>query len=160
MKIIERVLYGKRGEGCLVRYEGVATWFSVYCQNGKERRRTTAKSDLKAAKKITRDFSMPSLRAPRPQAAASADGARVTVSELLDELEADFRLRGVKCGPRRSTTRPWFDVVRRCEGGQAHLGDVDRYIEARLAEDYAPASVNRKRACWGRRCAWRIGAAR
>src|SRR6266850_1191029 len=26
MKIIERVTYGKRGEGSLVRYEGVATW--------------------------------------------------------------------------------------------------------------------------------------
>ena len=28
MKIVERVAYGERGQGSLVRYEGVATWFS------------------------------------------------------------------------------------------------------------------------------------
>ena len=37
MKVVERVKCGERGDGSLVRYEGVATWFSVYCQKGKER---------------------------------------------------------------------------------------------------------------------------
>ena len=97
MKIIERVTYGKRGEGSLVRYEGVATWFSVYCQRGQERRRTTAKTDFKEAKKAHREF-LDKLAAERqghtPLPAPIA--ARVTVGALLDELVADFRLRGVK----------------------------------------------------------------
>ena len=37
--------------------------------------------------------------------------------------------------------RAWFGDLR---AGKLTAGDIDRYIEARLAEDYAPASVNRQ----------------
>ena len=52
-KIIERVRYGDRGEGCLVRYEGVATWYSVYHQRGTEHRRTTKETDVNRARKAS-----------------------------------------------------------------------------------------------------------
>jgi integrase len=146
MKIIERVTYGKRGEGSLVRYEGVATWFSVYCQRGQEHRRTTAKTDFKAAKKAHKEF-LDKLAAERqghtPLPAPLA--ARVTVGELLDQLEADFRLRGVKWWAQAkyhaAVVRTWFGDQR---AGNLTPADVDRYIEARLEDDYAPASVNRQ----------------
>jgi integrase len=145
MKIIERELYGKRGEGSLVRYEGVATWFSVYCQRGTEHRRTTGKTDLKAAKKKHKEF-LDKLAAERqghkPMPTPQAE--RVTVGELLEELEADFRLRGVKWWAQAkyhaAAVRAWFGDRK---ASKLTAGDVDRYIEARL-EDYAPASVNRQ----------------
>ena len=146
MKIIERVAYGKRGEGCLVRYAGVATWFSVYCQRGQERRRPTAKTDLKAARKVHQGF-LDALAAERqgytPLPAPLA--ARVTVGELLDQLETDFRLRGVKWWAQAkyhaAVVRTWFGDMK---AGKLTAADVDRYIEAGLADDYAPASVNRQ----------------
>jgi integrase len=146
MKIIERVPFGKRGEGSLIRYEGVATWFSVYCQRGRERRRTTGKTDLKAAKKAHRGF-LDKLAAEREGHAplpAPMD-ARITVGQLLDELETDFRLRGVKWWAQAkyhaAAVREWFGDAR---ADKLAVADVDRYIEARLADGYAPASVNRQ----------------
>jgi integrase len=71
---------------------------------------------------------------------------RVTVGELLDDLGADFRLRGTKwwtSGAKSytATVREWFGDVR---ATRLQAADVDRYIEAKLAEGYAPASVNRQ----------------
>ena len=146
MKITERVAYGKRGEGCLVRYTGVATWFSVYCQRGKERRRTTGKTDLKVAKKVHKGY-LDALAAERQghPALPTPLAARVTVGELLDQPEADFRLRGVKWWAQAkyhaAVVRTWFGDMR---ASTLTAAEIDRYIEARLAEDYAPASVNRQ----------------
>src|SRR5262249_45216777 len=134
-------------EGSLIRYEGVATWFSVYCQKGKERRRTTGKTDIKAATKVHKGF-LAALKAEdhggRPLPSPMA--ARVSVGELLDELGADFRLRGTRWGAWGA--KSYIAIVRE---GLGHVraaklmpADVDRYIEAKLAEGYAPASVNRQ----------------
>jgi integrase len=146
MRIIERVAYGERGQGSLVRYEGVATWFSVYCQHGVERRRTTGETDFKAARRAHRRF-LDALAAERqghtPLPALMA--ARVTVGELLDALEADFRLRGVKWWAQAkyhaAAIREWFDDAK---ASKLTSADVDRYIESRLGEGHAPASVNRQ----------------
>ena len=124
MKIIERVPYGERGQGSLIRYDGVATWFSVYFQRGQERRRTTGKADLKAAKKVHKGY-LDALAAERqghtPLPAPMA--ARVTVGELLDELEADFRLRGVKWWAQAkyhaAVVRAWFGDMRRASSLRA-----------------------------------------
>jgi integrase len=146
MKIVERVSYGERGEGSLIRYAGVATWFSVYCQRGVEHRRTTGKTDLKAARRAHRGY-LDALaaerqghkRLPLPMA------ARVTVDELLDALEADFRLRGLRwlkqAKYHAAGIRAWFGDAR---AAKLTAADVDRYIEAKLAEGYTPASVNRQ----------------
>jgi hypothetical protein len=52
MKVTERVRYGSRGQGSLIRYEGVANWFSCYCAHGKEVRESTETDDLKAARRF------------------------------------------------------------------------------------------------------------
>jgi hypothetical protein len=75
MKIIERVPYGDRGEGALVHYEGVATRYSVYHQRGVEHRRTTGKTDLKAARKKHREF-LDKLGAERQGGKTAADAER------------------------------------------------------------------------------------
>ena len=97
MKIVERIPYGERRDGTLFRYEGVATWYSSYYQRGIERRRSTKETDFKAARKVHRGF-LDALAAERDggKALPAPMAARTTVAELLDDLEADFRLRGVK----------------------------------------------------------------
>jgi len=146
MKIIERVPYGERGEGCLIRYEGVAPWYSIYHQRGLEHRRTTGKTDLKAARKKHREF-LDKLAAERQggKVMPTPKDERVTVGALLDELEADFRLRGVKWWAQAkyhaAAIREWFADVR---ASKLTSADVDRYVEARLGEGYASASVNRQ----------------
>ena len=146
MKIVERVAYGERGQGSLVRYAGVATWFSVYCQRGAERRRTTGETDFKAARKAHKKF-LDALAAEREghKVLPAPLAARVTVGELLDDLEADFRLRGVKWWKQAkyhaAVVREWFGDTKATKLGAA---DVDRYIEAKQKEDYASASINRQ----------------
>ena len=70
---------------------------------------------------------------------------RLTVGDLLDALESDFRLRGLKS---LKQTKGHLEIVRAAFG---HLRAVDlttemvsRYIEERLAEDLAPATINRR----------------
>jgi integrase len=146
MKIVERIPYGERRDGTLFRYEGVATWYSSYYQRGVERRRSTKQTEFKAAKKVHRSF-LNALAAERdggkPLPAPMA--ARTTVAELLDDLEADFRLRGVKWWAQ---AKYHAQVVRDALGTSRAVkltsADVDRYIEARQHEDYSAASINRQ----------------
>jgi integrase len=106
------------------------------CQRGQERRRTTAKTDFKAAKKAHKEF-LDKLAAERqghtPLPAPLA--ARVTVGELLDQLEADFRLRGVKWWAQAK----YHAAVVRTLFGDQRAGNL-----APADVDYAPASVNRQ----------------
>lgn len=147
MKIVERERYGQnRGDGTLFRYEGVATWYSSYYQRGIERRRSTKQTDLKAAKAVHRGF-LRALAAEREggKALPAPMAARMTVADLLDELEADFRLRGVKWWAQAKyhaqVVRDELGTVR---AGKLEAADVDRYIEARRREDYRDASINRQ----------------
>ena len=70
---------------------------------------------------------------------------RLTVADLLDSLETDFRIRGLK-SPHQ--TAGHLRIVR-AEFGHYRAVDltteiVSRYIEGRLAEDQAPATINRR----------------
>jgi integrase len=68
---------------------------------------------------------------------------RFKILELLDALEADYKLRGKESMQTRSN----FKRVRLDFGLQRAVSltaeQVDRYIEQRLAEGSAPASINR-----------------
>jgi integrase len=146
MKIVERVPYGERRDGTLFRYEGVATWYSSYYQHGVERRRSTKKMDLKAARKVHRGF-LDALATERnggrPLAAPMA--ARTTVAELLDDLEADFRLRGVKWWAQaKYHAQVVRDALGAFKAAKLSPADIDRYIAAKQQEDYSAASINRQ----------------
>jgi integrase len=146
MKIVERVPYGERRDGTLFRYEGVATWFSSYYQHGVERRRSTKTTDFKAARKVHRGF-LNALAAERDggKALPAPMAARMTVSELLDQLEADFRLRGVKWWAQaKYHAQVIRDALGAFRAAKLTPSDVDRYIEARQHEDYRDASINRQ----------------
>jgi len=146
MKIVERIPYGERRDGTLFRYEGVATWYSSYYQRGIERRRSTKETDFKAARKVHRGF-LDALAAERDggKALPAPMAARTTVAELLDDLEADFRLRGVKWWAQaKYHAQVVRDALGPCKAAKLTPADVDRYIEARQHEDYSAASINRQ----------------
>src|SRR5215813_10089001 len=152
MKVIERVRYGSRGQGSLIRYEGVANWYSVYWVNGREVRETTETTDFKAAKRFHKQ--------KLEEVAADHQGgkkfvmpmaARVTVGELLTDLERDYELRGVRSLRQvKAHMAPIREAFGDLRASQVTATGVDRYIEARLGETtrhgatVAPATVNRE----------------
>jgi integrase len=143
MKVIERVRYGdKQGDGSLIRYEGVATWYSVYCQRGKEHRRSTHETDLKKARKKHKEH-LDKLAAERQggKPLPTPQDAKITVGALLDNLERADRLRDKNAEAKYYAlpVRAWFGDTRAVSLTSAA---VDRYIEAQKVEGYAPASIN------------------
>src|SRR5262249_42085274 len=146
MKIVERVPYGERRDGTLFRYEGVATWYSSYYQHGVERRRSTKTADFKAARKVHRGY-LNALAAERDggKALPAPMAARTTVAELLDDLEADFRLRGVKWWAQaKYHAHVVRDALGTFKAAKPTPADVDRSIDARQHEAYSDASITRQ----------------
>ena len=156
MKIIERKHYGSRGEGSLVRYDGVENWYSVYCAHGKEIRQTSGTADFKAAKKFHKGV-LDALAVDRQglRRFVPPTDARVTVGELVAALVADYELRGV-----RSLVQVRAHLGMPPKEGQAprtilkafgtwRVGDltaeaIDRYALRRTDEGAKPATVNRE----------------
>jgi len=156
MKVKERVRYGSRGQGCLIRYEGVANWYSVYSAHGKEVRQSTGSADLKAAKRFHREL-LDGLAADRQglRPFVSPLEARVTVAELVTALVADYELRGVRSltqvrahlrlpakegEPPRTILRAFASW----RAAELSAEAVDTYVERRLGEGAAAATVNRE----------------
>jgi integrase len=118
-------------------------WCAYYLR-GKEYRESTSETDPKEAGKF--------LRRRLKEVGADQIGAkafvgpqqeRVKISELLDALEADYKLRSKDSMQTRSNlkrVRLDFGLHRACS---LTAEQVDGYIEQRLAEGFAPASINR-----------------
>jgi len=71
--------------------------------------------------------------------------ARMAVAELLDDLEADFRLRGVKWWAQaKYHAQVVRDALGTFKASKLTPADVDRYIEAQQREKYSDASINRQ----------------
>ncbi len=145
MKALERVRLGGRGQGTLARFEGSPNWVFCHYVHGTERRESTGTSDFKLARRVAKQ--------KLDEVAADRQGLkpylvpatrRVRVDELLDALEADARLRQI---------RSWASFRSHLKPVRAHFGGwcapdvtaaaIDAYIEDRLEDDCAPASINR-----------------
>jgi integrase len=145
MKALERVRMGGRGQGTLAKFEGSPNWVSCYYVRGVEHRPSTGTTDLKKAKRIHKqnlDEVAADRQGLKPYLTPAA--RRTRVDELLDDLEADARLRQI---------RSWASFLSHLKPVRAHFGTwvapeitaaaVDAYIEDRLEEDAAPATINR-----------------
>ena len=156
MKIKERLRYGSRGQGCLIRYEGVANWYSVYSAHGKEVRQSTGSADLKVARRFHRQL-LDALAADRQglRPFVPPTEARVTVAELVTALVADYELRGVRSliqvrahlGLPAKEGDPARTILRAFGSWRAAeltAEAVDTYVERRLSEGAAAATVNRE----------------
>ena len=146
MKIVERVRMGGWGAGSLFRQAGSTSWFSSFSRHGVEHVESCRTSDLRKAKKIhkSRLDKLASERQGHETFLTPVD-KRVTVGQLLDALETDFRLRQVKslahCLSHMKRVREHFGVWRAAE-----LSDdaVDTYIQKRVDAGSPPATINRE----------------
>jgi integrase len=134
----------ERGRGRLYHQQGSALWWMAFYKRGKQIRMSTGETDEKKAERALklklqeRDAELgggKKMITPQQQ--------RITVSELLDNLESDYRLRGIyspQFKSHLSHIRNYFGDWRAVEIKAAL---VDRYIEGRLAKGAKPSSVNR-----------------
>jgi integrase len=133
-----------RGDGRIFRRSGSAFYWCAYYLRGKQYRQSTEETDEKKAKKF--------LNRKVKEVHADEIGARpfvgpqqqrITVSELLDALEADYKLRG----------KDSRQVKTHLKSIREHFGDwravavtaeaVDAFITGLLESGKAPATVNR-----------------
>ncbi len=170
MKVKERVTFGSRGQGSLIRYERVANWYSVYWAHGKEVRQSTGTAELKLAKRAHRkrlDALAEERRGGRPFVTPTE--ARVTTGELVAELVKDYELREARSLPqvRAHLGVPAKDIERprtilqafgTWRASELTAGAIDGYVKRRLAEGAAPATVNRETQLLGQ--ALRLGESR
>lgn len=158
-----------RGNGRIFKRANSSAWWIAYCQCGKEIRESAANAIREAAsrkrgKKITdedaRKVAEQLLVYKLRKVANDLEGVetfvspkqnRVLVSELLDDLESDLRLpKEGRPGPARSLPgiRSHLKRVRAAFGDRRAVGvteeAVDRYIETRLEDGAALATVNRE----------------
>jgi len=97
MRVIERLMVGKRGDGSLVRVEGQANWYSVICVRGKQHEISTGTPDLKLAKRFHRQ-KLGELAADRQglKQFTTPQHRLLQFGSLLDDLVSDYRVRRVK----------------------------------------------------------------
>jgi integrase len=128
----------------LYKQRGSDNWFFRLWLNNKQVRETTGTADETEACRIAHDR-LTEAGADRAgiKKFVGPQQKRITVAELLDALEADYRLRGKFTAQFRSHVkriRAYFENWRALEVTPVL---VDRYIEKRLADGARPASVNR-----------------
>lgn len=134
----------------LYKQPGSANWYARFCLRGKQIRETTGTADETEACRVVL-VRQDELGADRSGAKKfiGPEQKKMKVSEMLDNLEADYRLRK-KSNPQfkshLSHIRNHFGCMRAVEV-TADL--VDRYIEGRIAEGARPASVNRSTQVFG-----------
>jgi len=144
----------RRGEGSLYKPEGTCYWHYALSYRGRLIRGSTGRSDLKEAREV--------LQAKRDELAAARAGfialagpevRQVRVAELLDRLEKDCQLRGIKSLAQvRAHLVPVREAFGHMKAIEVSEDDLDRYIADRLegrlgtARKAAakPATVNRE----------------
>lgn len=133
-----------RGNGRIFQRKGSEFLWCAYYLRGKEYRESTRETDARKAKTF--------LKRRLQEVGADQIGAktfvgpeqeRITVGELLDALNADYKLRG-KSSPQNLSnfkrSRLDFGLQRACS---LTAEQVDSYIKEKLKEGLAPASINR-----------------
>jgi integrase len=143
-----------RGDGRVFQ-RGNFWWISYY-HNGREVRE--AAKHVRTGKKIPatekeQDQAQKYLKHRLGQIAAEQNGGRpfagpkaerVTVTELVDALESDLRLRGKLSVETSSNLKPLRAHFGEMRASEVTATRVTAYIEILLAEGYARASVNRR----------------
>jgi integrase len=134
----------ERGRGRIFTRKGSAALWCAYYLRGKEHRQSTGETDPSKAERFLshklKEVGADQIGAKR---FVSPQQERIKVSALLDNLEADYRLRG-KYTPQFKShlahIRKQFGDYRAIEVTPEL---VDQYIESRLADGARPATINR-----------------
>jgi len=135
----------RRGTGRIFRRKDTAFLWCAYYLRGKEFRESTNETDEKKAWKF--------LERRLNEIGADKIGAktfigpqqeRVTVNDLLDSLERDFKLRSKWNGKVRSNMKPIREHFGDRHAIEVTSDAVCQYIEQSLEKGYTPATINRR----------------
>jgi integrase len=117
-----------------------------YCHSGKIYRESTGETDEKRAKKRLSE-KLAEIRLDRVGKFDFVPNSQLRVRDLLDALEADYRLRKIKSiRAVISHLKPLKDVLGSIKAQELTAEAVDRYIEARLADRKVNGKVVKGRA--------------
>jgi integrase len=140
----------ERGRGRIYEQPGSANWWMAFYKHGKQVRMSTSETDeKKAARALKLKLQERDGELGGGKKMITPQQMRVTVSELLDNLESDYRLRGIASPQFKSHLahiRSRFADVKAVE---VTAVQVDGYIESRLASGAAAASINRSTQVFG-----------
>lgn len=140
----------ERGRGRIYQRAGSSMWWMRFYKRGKQVRMSTGETDeVKAERALKRKLQERDGELSGGKRMLLPAQERTRVSELLDNLESDYRLRGIDSPQFRSHVkriREYFGDWRAVEITPAL---VDRYIETRLATGAAHASINRSTQVFG-----------
>ena len=146
MRVIEKVVVGKRGDGTLIRVEGQVNWFSVICVRGQQHEISTGTPDLKLAKRVHRQ-KLDELAADRQglRQFTTPQHRQLQFGSLLDDLVSDYRVRRVKS---------LASVLSHLKPLREHFGDwraleitfraIEAYITVRRGDQKSNATINRE----------------
>ena len=123
-----------RGEGKLFQHPRSRFIWMQYCHNGKVYRESTGEIDDKKARKKLND-KLAEIRLDKTGKVDFAPNSQLRIRDLLDALEADYRLRQIKSLPAvLSHLKPLKDSLGAIRAQQLTSEAVDRYVESRLQD--------------------------
>lgn len=133
-----------RGDGRIYKRTGSNHWWISYCHQGKELRESTKSAEYRDAQKLLKrrqreigadTLGLQSFLGPKQD--------RITVSDLLYQLEHDYKIRGKFSPSIKSHLHRARDAFGHYHATQLTPHHVDTFIEAELEDGRAPATINR-----------------
>jgi integrase len=119
-------------------------WWAAYYLRGKEFRESTGEIDEgKAGKFLQRKLKEVGADQIGARAFVTPAASRLTIGELVAALEADFELRGIASAQNRSNLKRVTADFGEARAEALTAEKIDDYIERRLADGDAKASINR-----------------
>lgn len=127
-----------RGDGRLYRREGSTVWWMAFYANGREHRASTHETDETRARRVLRRRIADVLRG-----GPVTEESRLTVGELLQLVDEDYRRRGLRSrGSLKYLARHVLGIFLPDERVRSVTPErVDRYISERLTDGAARSSV-------------------
>jgi integrase len=134
-----------RGDGRIFQRKDTAFWWCAYYLRGKEYRETTGETvEQKALKFLKRRLKEVGADQIGAKPFVGPRQERVTVSELLDALERDYRLREKWNRKVASNVKPLREYFGPSRAVDVTSDSVSTYMETLREEGYSNATVNRR----------------
>ncbi len=133
-----------RGDGAVFKHPRSKFLWIRYSHRGKLYRETTGTVDPKKAAKLLKQ-KLAGIAADKHGIAEFVPNSQLRVRDLLDALEADYKLREVRSVPQvQAHRKPLLEILGGIRAQDLGSEAIDRYIEKRLQAGKAKATVNRE----------------
>ena len=134
-----------RGDGRIYKHPSSRFWWCAYYLHGKQYRESTEETDEQRALKFLRD-KLKEVHADQIGAKTfvGPQQRRVTVDELLDNLECDYKLRDKWNTKVNSSMKPLRDYFGNWKAVDVTSDAVSTYIEEMREKGYSAATCNRR----------------